>query len=569
MCRSTIRALFAPVSSGFSSRRRVALFLLLALVAVISTSALGQTKDNSGKRLDAIRAEMEKGQGLYVAGNYAGAAEVFEAGYATYPYSAFLFNAGVCYQKQNDVDKALAKFTEYVKVDPNAPDVDKVSQRIATLAAAKAAALTAAAAATPAVGDAGVDADGGAPPPQPKPTVILPSGDDQNAMKSLVVIETEPDGAPLRIYQRLDPSARFTLGAASNPGWKEVVTTHAPANLTLDVGHYHVVVEKFRDFNASEADMSVSPGHVHQLKANLSQGQFMAFLRVSANVLGAHVWIDDKKKEHPLWGDTPHGELVPGGKHVVLVEAPGFEPLLANVELEHGEQKELEVRMTRVNTGVLRIDSSAPAVTVSIDDKAAGQWRSGEEPLDASFASGPHKVVVRSDGRKTFEGIISVPRGQILPLHVKMIPKYPRGPAWTQAIIGAAFLGAAIYVGSESNHLYDQLKQDRESGSLESSDSRATRGQWFAVGADAGFVVAGVLGGLATYNFIKDPLPESSAKPGKVLEFDDPMNARPVARLQPRHRPLQNVAATESGPRFEFLPSASSTGGGVFLGGRF
>ena len=569
LCRGTIRALFNPVSLGFLSRRRVALFILLALVAVISTSALGQTKDNSGKRLDAIRSEMEKGQGLYVAGNYAGAAEVFEAGYSTYPYSAFLFNAGVCYQKRNDVDKALAKFNEYVKVDPNAPDVDKVKQRIATLEAAKAAALAAAAAATPAVGDAGLDADGGAPPPQPKPTVILPSGDDQNAMKSLVVIETEPDGAPLRVYQRLDSSARFTLGAASNPGWKEVVATHAPANLTLDVGHYHVVVEKFRDFNASEADMSVSPGHVHQLKANLSQGQFMAFLRVSANVIGAHVWIDDKKKEHPLWGDTPHGELVPGGKHVVLVEAPGFEPLLANVELEHGEQKELEVRMVRVNTGVLRIDSSAPAVTVSIDDKAAGQWRSGEEPLDAPFASGPHKVVIRSDGRKTFEGMVSVPRGQILPLHVKMIPKYPRGPAWTQAIIGAAFLGAAIYVGSESNHLYDQLKQDRESGSLESSDSRATRGKWFAVGADAGFVVAGVLGGLATYNFIKDPLPESSAKPGKVLEFDDPMKARPVARLQPRHRPLQNVAATESAPRFQFSPSASSTGGGLFLGGSF
>ncbi len=131
-------------------------------------------------------------------------------------------------------------------------------------------------------------------------------------MKSLVVIETEPDGAPLRIYQRVDANAaRFVLGAASNPGWKEVVATHAPANLTLDVGHYHVVVEKFRDFNASEADMAVSPGHVHQLKANLSQGQFMAFLRVSSNVIGAHVWIDDKQKQHPEWGEAPHGELVP------------------------------------------------------------------------------------------------------------------------------------------------------------------------------------------------------------------------------------------------------------------
>jgi len=567
--------MFAPVNSGFLSRRGALVLLLLALLAALATAALAQTKDSSGKRLEAIRSEMDKGQGLYVTGNYAGAAQVFEAGYAAYPYSAFLFNAGVCYQKQNDVDRALANFKEYVKVDPNAPDLEKVNQRIATLEAAKATALAAAAAAAAAapVGDAGADADAdaGAPiPPPPLPAVALPSGDDQNSMKSLVVIETEPDGAPLRIYQRLDANGpRFTLGAAVNPGWKEVVATRAPANLTLDVGHYHVVVEKFRDFNASEADMAVSPGHVHQLKANLSQGKFMAFLRVSSNVIGAHIWLDDTKKGHPLWGDTPHGELVPGGKHDVLVEAPGFEPFLSSVELEHGEQKELEVRMVRVNYGVLRIDASAPEVKVRIDEQPKGVWRSGEEPLDARFDSGSHKLTIESDGRKTFEGTIVVPRGQILPLHAKMIPKYPRGPAWTQAIIGAAFLGAAIYVGSESNHLYDQLKSDRESGSLESSDSRATRGKWFAVGADAGFVVAGVLGGLSTYNFIKDPLPESSVKPGKLLEFDDPLKARPVARLEPRELAPQPSVAAEPGPRFELLPSASSNGGGLFFGGRF
>jgi PEGA domain-containing protein len=569
--------MFERVSSGFLSRRGALVVLLLALLGALATGAWAQTKDSPGKRLEAIRSEMDKGQGLYVAGNYAGAAEVFEAGYAAYPYSAFLFNAGVCYQKQNDVDRALAKFKEYVKVDSNAPDLEKVSQRIAALEAAKATALAAAAAALAAtpVADAGADADADADagpkaPPPPSPALVLPSGDDQNSMKSLVVIETEPDGAPLRIYQRTDEkAARFTLASTANPGWKEVVATRAPANLTLDVGHYHVVVEKFRDFNASEADMSVSPGHVHQLKANLSQGKFMAFLRVSSNVIGAHIWIDDKKKAHPLWGNTPHGELVPGGKHDVLVEAPGFEPFLSNVELEHGEQKELEVRMVRVNYGVLRIDASAPELKVRVDDQPKGAWRSGEEPLDVRFESGRHKLTIESDGRKTFEGMIVVPRGQILPLHAKLIPKYPRGPAWTQAIIGAAFLGAAIYVGSESNRLYDQVKSDRESGTLESSDDRATRGKWFAVGADAGFAVAGILGGLSTYNFIKDPLPESSVSSGKLLEFDDPLKARPVARLAPRPRPERNAVAAEQGPSFELRPNTSSTGGGLLFGGRF
>jgi hypothetical protein len=227
------------------------------------------------------------------------------------------------------------------------------------------------------------------------------------------------------------------------------------------------------------------------------------------------------------------------------------------------------VRLERVNYGVLRIDASAPVVKVRIDEQPKGVWHRGAEPLDVRFAAGEHKLTVVSDGRKTFEGKIVVPRGQILPLHVKMIPKYPRGAAWTQAIIGAAFLGGAIYAGSESNHLYGQLKSDREHGSLEASDERVTRGKWLAIGADAGFVVAGVLGGLSTYNFIKDPLPESSVSSGKLLEFDDPLRVRPVARFAPAKAEQQNCVAAEDGPRLELTPSASSTGGGLFLGGKF
>ena len=64
----------------------------------------------------------------------------------------------------------------------------------------------------------------------------------------------------------------------------EAVSTRSPANLTLGVGHYQIVIDKFRDFNVSQTSIDVSPGHVHHFKANLSQGAFMAFLRVSANV---------------------------------------------------------------------------------------------------------------------------------------------------------------------------------------------------------------------------------------------------------------------------------------------
>jgi tetratricopeptide (TPR) repeat protein len=556
----------AVKSSSFARLALAALSIGLGLYTLAEgpSTATAQTRSASQK-LEAIRQLMEKGQGQYLAGNYQGAADVFEGGFKQYPYSAFLFNAGVCYQKLGDTDRALTKFRDYVKLDPTAPDVDKVNQRITLLEAAKGLPATPA----PDAGPAGSGGTGGAAPAPPSPV------DDESAMRSLVVVETDPPDAPLRFYSRTDANAAaFKLGG-QNPGWKEIANARSPSNLTLAIGKYHVVVEKFRDFNESHADIDVSPGHVYQFKANLSQGEFMAFLRVSANVKGAYVWLDDRKKERPFWGTTPHGELVSAGPHEVLVEAPGFEPLLAPVMVNHGEQKEMEVAMVRVNYGFVRIDSNAPEVKVRIDEQPKGVWRAGTEPLDVQAPAGQHKLTVVSEGRKTFEAMIDVPRGQVLPVHVKMIPKYPRGAAWTQAVIGAALIGTAAYFGNESNKLHDQLAEDRAQGRLEESDSRVTKGRWYAIGADGGFAIGGVLGILATYNFIKDPLPESSIKTDKPVEFDDPRKSQPVASSA---RPQSRDALAESKPRDPgpaAAPPKLSVGAvapdaaGLFIGGKF
>jgi tetratricopeptide (TPR) repeat protein len=568
----------AVKSTSFARRALAVLSVGLGLYSLSAPphAASAQTR-NASQKLEAIRQLMEKGQGLYIAGNYQGAADVFEGGFKQYPYSAFLFNAGVCYQKLGDADHALGKFRDYLKVDPSAPDAEKVKQRISLLETAKG--LPTAPVEIGGTGGTGGSAAGGlggsagAPGPTTAPP---PPVDDESAMRSLVVVETEPPDAPLHFYSRTDESAAaFKLGG-QNPGWKEIGSARSPANLTLSVGKYHVVVEKFRDFNESQSDIDVSPGHVYQFKANLSQGEFMAFLRVSANVKGGYVWLDDNKKERPFWGTTPHGELVSAGPHQVLVEAPGFEPLLAPVTVNHGEQKEMEVAMVRVGYGFLRIDSNAPEVKVRVDEQPKGVWKTGTEPLDVQSAAGPHKLTVLSDGRKTFEAMVNVPRGQVLPVHVKMIPKYPRGAAWTQAVIGAAFIGAAAYFGNESNKIYDQLKADGQSGRLEAGDSRVNKGRWFAIGADGGFAVGGVLGVLATYNFIKDPLPESSIRTDKPVEFDDPHKGQPVAdSSRPGAARQRLVRAEPFEPGLALTPPKLSVGPvgpdapGLFIGGKF
>lgn len=545
--------------------------MVLALALAGPSMATAQNKDALSQKLDVIRERMEKGQALFVAKDYSGAAALFDAGFREHPYSAFLFNSGVCYQKLKDVDKALERFREYVRIDPQAPDVERVKERIAALEAALAAAQAAIAAQTAGSAetmDGGVP-EGGVPLPGDGglPAIVPDVPEDRSTMKSLVVIETEPPDAPLKLYARVHEGARPFVYGRENAGWQEVVASTAPASLTLGIGRYHVVVEKFRDFNVSQADIDVAPGHVLHFKANLSQGAFMAFLRVSSNVPNASVYVDDKLKKKPAWGRTPHGELVPAGQHSVLIEAPGFQPLLQLVNVVQGEQKELQVRLARVTYGYLRVTSNAPEINVKVDEKPAGRWRSGEVPLDVKVDSGKHKLTVSSPGRKEYEGVVEVPHGQVLPVQANMIPKYPRGAAWTQAAISVAFLGTAIYLGSESNRLHDDLEADRKKGVLDQEDSRITRGRWFAVGADAGFAIGGVLGALATYNFIKDPLPESSVQLRRPLEFDDP-TSRPVARLL-RPPPQQRHAHERRGPNLELKPSVGASSSGFSIGGTF
>ncbi len=453
----------------------------------------------SADPIDQLRATMEEGQSLYLAGKYADAARVFEAGFAVNPYPAFLFNAGVCYQKSGRPDAALRAFRLYLEKDPQAPDAADVRGRIASLEE----------------GQKGPGVEGPSQEPE-----APPSGSEQGAMKSLVVVETDPPGAPLRVYrQSTQRPIPFVAERSQNPGWELVKELTAPAQLTLAVGRYHVVVEKFREFNRSETDIEVSPGHVHHFKANLSQGAFMGFLKVSSNVVGALVFLDDAAAGAAPWGQVPHGELLKPGKHQIRVEAPGYQPSRVEVEVLAGDKQELLVELERVSFGIVRLDATASTVDVYEGAILLGTWRQGQPALEMRLPAGSHQLVIKTRGYKELVTFVDVPRGQILPVRAQMVEKVPRGAAWTQAILGAAVIGTSIYFGAESDRLAGELAAERATGTLASGDPRIDQGYWYSIGADAGFGLGGLLGLLSVYNFVKDPYPDPELRRGKKLEF--------------------------------------------------
>ena len=121
----------------------------------------------------------------------------------------------------------------------------------------------------------------------------------------------------------------------------------------------------------------------------------------------------------------------------------------------------------------------------------------------------------------------------------------------------------------ESNRLFDEAAADRDAGVLEESDSRLTRGRIFAIGANIGFVVGGLLGALATYNFIKDPIPASTREKRSPVEFDDPYAKKTAKREAQTQR--RRVAAERARRRSSFAvgPTFGTNGAGLVLGGSF
>ena len=144
--------------------------------------------------------------------------------------------------------------------------------------------------------------------------------------------------------------------------------------------------------------------------------------------------------------------------------------------------------------------------------------RLGRVPIEKDVSPGLHKVVVSAPGMKDWKEQVHIERGQETPLRVRLRPKVGRKGAWVTASVAAGFLGAAIATGIIGKSLQSDLTTGQHQRTLRSDDSRAQRGKYLYIGADVGYVVAGGLAGLATYYFLRDPLPDSE---GRVLQPRD------------------------------------------------
>lgn len=520
-----------------------------AFLRAPSAEAQTSGKPASGGTLADAKSHMDKGQGFFLEKKFAEAAAEFHKAYEIKPLSTFLFNEAVCHEKLGERDVAIGMFKKYLETDPQAPDRKTVEARIAKLEAEKAAAAV--------VPDAGDDGGGaGDAATDAAPVVVTPpivaTAASIDEMRSIVVVESVPEGAPVEIWQRVDALApKFVIGS-SNSGWQKIVTGTTTLVQSLPLGTYHVVIPKFQDYRATETDVVVAAATISQFKANLAQGAFFGVLKLrtlgdEGEVRGAHVFLKkpgDKKFSDR--GTTPYEESLESGTYTIRVEQPGFETIEKSIDVVHGKLDEQKLELQRSDTGLIRVEvSNADSAEIIVDDHAVGMWADGVK-IETPVKSGRHRVKVKADDRKTYTADVDVPKGKMVVLHAELRPSVPRGSAWTTAVASAVFLGGGIYLGVRSNDYKDQLSSALATGRLDQEDPRIKRGKYFAIAADGCFAVSGVLALISLYNFVKDPLPPSKGWVEAPRDLDV---------LPPAPKPVS----------FKVLPMAGPTVAGLSL----
>lgn len=476
--------------AGRGKRLHLAWLLLTALsmASAICNPEVAHAQ-RSRSSLEQARTRMEQGQAYFLQGRFGESAAEFEAAFQIQPFAAFLYNAGLAYENAGELGRAAEFYVRFASAETNEAQRTEVQTRIEGLRArieARRLELE-----SQRQQREQQIAAGETPPPieseDPEAISAPPSAAAVQELLSLVAVETEPAGATVTV----------TFGG------NVVATGPSPLTQTLDPGSYRILIEH-PDYNRFEHDFEVQPGVLNRFFLNLSQGEFLGYLRVTSTPPGAHVYIDDR--EQGSRGQTPFETPIQAGPHHMWIERAGYAQQERDFEIVVAEQVDLAVPLERVNYGRIRVVGNVRGALVYVDDEQVGAV-----PWEGQVAAGERHIRVRANDMKDWTGIVDVARGQLRPIRVRLRPAMGRSAAVLSGVFGALFLGGAIAANVISNDLYSQLEREREAGTLQLHDDRITQGFALSIGTYAGYGVAGLLGALSLFYAIYDDKPDSEA----------------------------------------------------------
>jgi len=418
--------------------------------------------------LQAAKAQFEEAQTLYLRELWDDAAAKFLSAYDKKPFSSFLFNAAVAFEKAKKLDRAIDMFQRYLDKDPQARDSAEVKARIDSLKVLL------------------------APPPPPvgtvekapAPAAPLPT----LATKGLVVIESKPTGAA--IY--LDDKSKGTFATTPWHGSLEP----KPVKLLFEA----------QGFKPEEREITPRTDKVVEIYIALSEQHFLGWIEVIANVPGADVFID--RQDIGAMGKTPFtGHLKPG-KHTLWLARAGFQTAQKEITVEPGTATTHTIALETVDFARLKAGGAdSQGAHLMVDGILACTM-----PCDQQLKPGEHQIVVQQDGMETYKDKLVVERADEATLDLKFSPKPPKTAAITYAVLSGLSFAGGIYLGVAGKHIKDQIDSDigNPAKFTNNTDSRRNTGKWYYIGADVAFGVGALTGLLSLWNFLESGPPSTA-----------------------------------------------------------
>lgn len=104
----------------------VRILALLALLFAV-TPRVAHADDPATR---AAKRHFDRGEKLFALGKFDDALDEYQKAFDAKPIPDFLFNIGQCYRNLGDYQQAIFSFKKYLKLEPDAPDKEKVEKLI-------------------------------------------------------------------------------------------------------------------------------------------------------------------------------------------------------------------------------------------------------------------------------------------------------------------------------------------------------------------------------------------------------------------------------------------------------
>lgn len=464
------------------------LFAVALAIAALAVPAGAQS--DAGPTPDALRkaqASFDQAQSDYVQGKYDEAAQGFLDAYAARPFPQFLYNVGASYhmkgKKTSDpaaYEKAVEYYRRYLKEEPQASDKAKVEKAIGVLEA-EIKRLRELAAQQGTEGG-----DGSAAPQVTASEEVQQLGDVK--VRGLVVIVTEPQNAT--IY--LDDKKKGPFATTPWSGSLE--------------GEHKLIIEK-QGYKPVETVITADPSKLVQVMAPMSQEFHLGWIKITSNVPGADIYIDDKSVGAVAKTPLSPGQNIEPGKHTIWISAEGYDEYVETIEIFPGKTKEIHAVLKGSPVGKLNVTAGVDGSKVYLDGKLLCE----STPCLKSVPEGSHEVAIKHPDYKTYSRRITITAKTETSIKVQQAKKPGRKDAVVAYVLAAAFGGGAYYLGTKSKDLKDELQRDIDAGMppVDNNDPRFFRGKVYAIAADGAMAVAGITLLTAVYYTFRDKGPAS------------------------------------------------------------